>query len=115
MTCHCLSCKRYTGSAFSSNIIVPQTAFKFTEGQPKLYMDDNTDRGVKLRRQFCGDCGSPFTSEPTAAPDIICIKSGTLDDPDAFSELGMEIYYHRKDKFLEHLADEKVPRKDGGM
>lgn len=114
VTCHCTHCKRYTGSAFSSNIIVPQTALHFTCGTPKLFMDD-TDAGPKLRRQFCGDCGTPLTSEPTKHPEVIVVKSGTLDDRDAFSELGMEIYYHRRDKFMEHINDENVQRIHGSM
>ncbi|GAD98045.1 DUF636 domain protein [Paecilomyces variotii No. 5] len=100
--CHCNSCKRYTGSAYSSNIIVPQSALTFTSGEPKLFMDD-TDAGPKLRRQFCGDCGSPLTSEPNQNPDIIVIKSGTLDDRDLFTEMGAEIYCSRKDQFLDKL------------
>ncbi|KAJ9270461.1 hypothetical protein DTO271D3_5193 [Paecilomyces variotii] len=101
--CHCISCKRYTGSAYSSNIIVPQSAFTFTSGEPKLFMDD-TDAGPKLRRQFCGDCGSPITSEPNQSPDLIVIKSGTLYDRDLFTEVGAEIYCSRKDKFLDNLS-----------
>lgn len=93
---------------------MPKTALHFTSGTPKLFLDD-TDAGPKLRRQFCGDCGSPLTSEPTKHPEIIIVKAGTLDDRDAFSELGTELYYHRKDKYMEHIGDENIPRINGMM
>lgn len=45
------------------------------------------------------------------------MKSGTLDDEHRVkcSELEMEIYYHRKDGWVDGLGDEGVKRVDGSM
>jgi hypothetical protein len=75
----------------------------------------DTDAGPKLlRRQFCGDCGSPLTSEPPNTPDIIVIKAGTLDDWDALTEVEEEIYCFRKYKFLDHIGGD-YPKRDKGQ
>ncbi|XHG07766.1 hypothetical protein AWENTII_010899 [Aspergillus wentii] len=76
--CHCTTCKHYTGSAFSANFCVPKDKHSFTQGTPKVYYGD-TDHGRKIKRQFCGDCGSPLTSEPGHLVGKILVKAGTLD------------------------------------
>ena len=47
----------------------------------------------------------------------MAVKSGTLDDGDRdrCKELGMEIYYHRRDGWVDGMGDEGVKRVDGSM
>jgi hypothetical protein len=35
--CHCTDCQKWTGGAYTSNVVVPRTAFKVTSGTPKTY------------------------------------------------------------------------------
>ncbi|PKX89340.1 GFA family protein [Aspergillus novofumigatus IBT 16806] len=114
--CHCINCKRYTGSGFSANIAVPKTSLHWTKGQPKLYVD-KSERGTGVPRMFCGDCGTPFTSVPSGQDEVIIIKTGTLDDPyrDECGELAMEIWCVRKDKWVEQMKDETITRLDKSM
>jgi hypothetical protein len=114
--CHCTNCKRYTGSGFSANIVVPQSSFEYTKGSPKLY-SDRGDRGGVVLREFCADCGTPFTSRSGDDEEEVAVKSGTLDDGDRLkcAELGMEIYYHRKDGWVDGMGDEGVKRVNGSM
>lgn len=114
--CHCTSCKRYTGSGFSANIIVPLSTRTYTTGTPKLYLDAS-DRGPKVRREFCGDCGTPLSSQPGDAPHIIIMKSGTLDDESRArcGEVNLEIFCRSKDGWMENLQDERVQKLEGGM
>ncbi|KAF9884740.1 hypothetical protein FE257_001302 [Aspergillus nanangensis] len=114
--CHCTSCKRYTGSGFSANIVVPSTALKYTTGTPKLYLD-SSDRGPQVRREFCGDCGTPLSSQPGDAPQVIIMKSGTLDDEDRArcGQLGLEIFNKSRDGWLEGMTDGDVQKLEGGM
>lgn len=116
MLCHCTSCKRYTGSGFSSNIIAPLSALTYTTGTPKVYLDAS-DRGPKVRREFCGDCGTPLSSQPGDAGHIIIMKSGTLDDDSRAQcgQVGMEIFCRSKDPWMDRLQDESVQRLEGGM
>jgi hypothetical protein len=47
--CHCLDCRKITGSAYSTNAIYPEDGFKVTKGTPKQHT-------VK------GDSGNEITS-----------------------------------------------------
>ncbi len=82
--CHCKNCQRQAGSAYSTLAAVPSPEFKFTRGQPKLYEDKDTNSGNTVQRYFCGNCGSPIYSALSAQPDMVYLKTGTLDDTAAF-------------------------------
>ncbi|PLB53861.1 DUF636 domain protein [Aspergillus steynii IBT 23096] len=113
--CHCTSCKRYTGSGFSSNIVIPLSALHFLTGTPKLYMSPSEVNGL-IRRQFCGDCGSPLTSEPKQGEgQSVVVKSGTLDEAsrEACGALTAEIWYHRKDGWVDQVGGEGVVKVSG--
>jgi len=82
--CHCKNCQRQAGSAFSTLAAVPKNGFEFTAGEPKLYLDEDTESGNPVQRYFCGSCGSPIYSAITAQPDMLFLKTGTLDDTGGF-------------------------------
>ena len=82
--CHCKNCQRQAGSAFSTLAGVPKTDFKMT-GEPKLYKDSETDSGNTVERYFCGECGSPIYSVIPDTPDVLYLKTGTLDDTSSFT------------------------------
>ncbi len=60
-------------------IAVPEGAVS-VEGTVKTF-DDTGDSGATVKRQFCGDCGSPLFSIVEHPPGLIFVKAGTLDDP----------------------------------
>ncbi|KAJ5673779.1 hypothetical protein N7462_009218 [Penicillium macrosclerotiorum] len=113
--CHCINCKRYTGSGFSTNIVVSQSSFTYTSGQPKLFLD-RSDNGNHVRREFCPDCGTPFTSQSSTGDDV-AVKSGTLDEQCRLqcANLTTEIYYHRKDAWVDEIGNDKVQKLNGSM
>ena len=78
--CYCRACQRATGSAFSSVLFVPTSAFRLTRGAPKYFITTG-DSGGKVERGFCVDCGSPTLSRLSAYPEIIGIVAASLDDP----------------------------------
>lgn len=49
------------------------------EGPIKSYAGKGTS-GYPNHRVFCSQCGSPIAHDPEAAPPIIAIKAGTLDE-----------------------------------
>ncbi|KAF7717459.1 Uncharacterized protein PECH_000493 [Penicillium ucsense] len=114
--CHCNNCKRNTGSGFSANIVVLQSQFKYTQGTPKVYTD-RSDKGPAVLREFCPSCGTPFSSRTDDGSDDVAVKSGTLSEEDRArcSELGMEIFHHRKDGWIRGMKDVDVPRRNGSM
>ena len=82
--CHCKNCQRQGGSAFSTVAKVAKSDFSIT-GEPKLYTDADTDSGNPMERYFCSRCGSPIYSAPSASPDTIFLKTGTMDDTSGFT------------------------------
>ena len=80
--CHCTHCQKASGAAGSVNAVVPGTAFKITQGTPKLYAA-TADSGRTLYRYFCGDCGSPIYSQRATTPETLVVRAGTLDDSSA--------------------------------
>ena len=78
--CHCKNCQRQAGSAFSTLAAVPREAFRFIQGEPKLYADTDTKSGNTVERWFCNNCGSPIYSGVDSSPDNWFLKTGTLDD-----------------------------------
>ncbi len=81
IACHCVNCRKATGSGASHNAILPMSAVTFTQGKTKVFTD-TADNGNKLYRHFCGDCGSPIMSQRAAVPERTVLKAGTLDAPE---------------------------------
>lgn len=82
--CHCTQCRRQSGAAFSVNLIVRASTMSI-EGEPDTWEDSNTASGTPLVREYCGGCGSPIRSVPSATPKLVAVKAGTLDDPSTFA------------------------------
>ncbi len=84
--CHCKNCQRQAGSAFSTLAGVAKAEFNMT-GEPKLYVDSDTDSGNDVERYFCGNCGSPIYSALPSQPDMLFLKTGTMDDTSEFTPM----------------------------
>lgn len=82
--CHCVRCRRQSGSVYSVNLMVHPRAVT-VEGPLQTFEDADTTSGAPVMREFCGRCGSPIRSVLGANSDMVAIKAGTLDDPDAFA------------------------------
>lgn len=82
--CHCTSCRRQSGAAFSVNLLVRADSMAVT-GELARWTDEDTESGEPLFREFCGTCGSPIRSAPTATPKFLAVKAGTLDHPGDFA------------------------------
>ncbi|KAL4861911.1 hypothetical protein BDV12DRAFT_203521 [Aspergillus spectabilis] len=113
--CHCTNCKRNSGSSFSCNLVLPATALEFVAGEPKVFFDSTDEGPRKPRRQFCGDCGTPFTSEPAQPSGIISLKWGTLDNRQPLAVIGQQVYCRSEDGFLQELGCEAEGRFQGKM
>jgi hypothetical protein len=103
--CHCLNCQRQAGSAFSMLAGVPKAEFVL-HGEPKLYLDEDTDSGNAVERWFCGTCGSPIYSALPGMPDQMFLKAGTLDDTSGFQP-AFHVWCSTKQDWV--TLDEGVP------
>ena len=78
MACHCKTCQRHSGTAFSTLVAVPRDAVSIT-GDLKTYTEPGGVSGEPLHRRFCPNCGSPVILEREGSPRILLL-AGTLDD-----------------------------------
>ena len=73
--CHCQTCRKIHGSAFSSVMPVPQEAFEWTS-------DDEFRSSIESSpgklRYFCSRCGSHVVAKRTDA-DIYLLRMGSVD------------------------------------
>ncbi|KAG7093351.1 hypothetical protein E1B28_007032 [Marasmius oreades] len=84
--CHCVNCKKASGTAFLSNLWFQEKNVIITEGSDlvKCYEDHDTASGNALRRHFCSNCGSTLFLRPSKEyprSDIIMLHASTVDDP----------------------------------
>jgi hypothetical protein len=76
--CHCRDCQKFTGSAFAAVVGLPKSAVTVT-GTLKSFSKLG-DSGKSSRRMFCPECGASVVDEADAAPGLVMIGVGTLDD-----------------------------------
>ncbi|HSF94623.1 MAG TPA: GFA family protein [Thermohalobaculum sp.] len=75
--CHCPSCVKATGGAFSTWVGVKKENFEVIKGGIKIC---ETSPGVE--RGFCGNCGSSLTCVIEKGwPGQVSVTASTLDDP----------------------------------
>ncbi len=74
--CHCRMCQKAFGGPFGALVSARLAEVTWTRGDPKRFASSN-----KIRRGFCGDCGTPLTFE--YAGDWIDLSIFALDDPGA--------------------------------
>ena len=78
--CHCPTCQKNTGSAFSLNLAIPTDSVTITGESLATYEDRTGASGNPFFRTFCSRCGSPISGSGAAYSGLTFIKAGTLDD-----------------------------------
>ena len=109
--CHCRTCQRNTGSAFSTNLAMPREAVTI-EGDALATYETRAGAGSPpFFRSFCSRCGSPVCAQGQAYPGIVFVKAGTLDDP---MQAAPSVHIFCSDQWPWVQADGGVPRFPGG-
>jgi hypothetical protein len=75
--CHCQTCRKTHGSAFSSVTNVPRENFRFVRGEDLLVAFESSPGKF---RKFCSRCGSHIVAERVAQPTVL-LRMGCLDTP----------------------------------
>ncbi|KAL5446305.1 hypothetical protein PMIN06_007843 [Paraphaeosphaeria minitans] len=78
MLCHCINCKRMTGSSYSTNISVRSTSLRIV-GSPRQFLL-KSGQGPIFTVSFCGTCSSTLWKESDAEglKGFIMVQAGTL-------------------------------------
>ena len=96
--CHCLECKRRTGSAFSYNATYPEDQVT-TQGEYRSFRRGSDD-GFWGEHHFCPSCGGSVFYRIERRPGMISVPVGTFADPD-FPEPTVEVYGERRHAWCE--------------
>lgn len=99
--CHCLNCKRRTGSAFSWNATFDESQVEVS-GEHASYTRTSED-GFWARHHFCAICGTRVFYAIERRPNMISIPAGLFMDPQ-FPPPTVEVYGERRCDWLPELA-----------
>jgi hypothetical protein len=101
--CHCLDCKKRSGSAFSAQARWPSETVT-TEGKSKTWFHF-ADSGNKITHHFCPDCGSTVYYVIEGKFDgLIAIPLGAFDDP-YFTSPRFSVWEERKHDWVKILGE----------
>ncbi len=78
VNCHCNGCKKLSGSAFSTLVMVDRSDFKLAGGDGEVTRYQVSDRATKY---FCRICGTPVYNEHVDLPGKLILPVGALDNP----------------------------------
>ena len=82
--CHCQTCRKAHGAAFSSVMPVPRDAFRWTAGEEAL---NRFESSAGKFRNFCGKCGSHIMADRPNQP-VVLLRLGCLDTEIEGNSLG---------------------------
>ena len=96
--CHCLDCKRRSGSAFAygATFVAGQVA---STGEFRTFTR-TSDEGRWARFHFCPACGSNVFYEIEVRPGMVTVPAGGFAAPD-FPEPKVSVYENRRCPWVE--------------
>ena len=101
--CHCLNCKKRSGSAFAVQARWPAERVQ-VEGASKTF-EKAGDSGNSATFHFCPDCGSDvFYLIDGKFEGLVAIPLGAFDDP-YFGKPEYSVYEGRKHDWVEITGD----------
>ena len=90
--CHCRTCQLASGAPAMVFATVPEGDLVWTKGAELVRKVKSSSFG---HREFCGECGTPFTMKVDHQPETVDFSVTTLDDPDAVRP-GFHIFWASK-------------------
>ena len=103
--CHCLDCKKRSGSAFAVQARWPLDQVTI-EGRSKTFVK-LADSGNRITFHFCPDCGSDVHYEINGKFDgLVAIPLGAFEDPFSL-EPRFSVWERRKCDWVEISSDLK--------
>ena len=81
--CHCNSCRKATGAAFSTWVGFSDANIRWLKNAPAFHQ---SSPGVE--RGFCRDCGTPLTYAGAQWPDETHFLIGVFDAPESYTPSG---------------------------
>lgn len=101
--CHCLDCKKRSGSAFSAQARWPAEQVSI-KGRSAVFTRTG-DSGKWANFHFCPECGVTVHYEIEALPGLVAVPLGLFDDP-FFISPKFSVWEERKHDWLEITGDD---------
>ncbi|MGB3288971.1 MAG: GFA family protein [Burkholderiaceae bacterium] len=105
--CHCVSCRKASGSAHAANAPISRANFHQLSGAEALREFESSPG---MFRAFCSNCGSPIYAYRAENPDYLGIRLGSLDTPFAKQPLGHKF---TAEKAMWEPIDDDLPQFPG--
>lgn len=104
--CHCVQCRKWTGHALFSTEI-PRASLQ-VDGKENIRWYRSSE---KVRRGFCGQCGSPLFFDPLdrIKHDWTAVSMGAFDAPTG-TRLAQHIFVAEKGDYYE--IDDDLPKNE---
>lgn len=102
--CHCTTCRKAHGSAFSSVAAVARDDFRFLSGEGLIKCYQSSADKIRC---FCSNCGSHICAQREGQAHII-LRLGTLDD-DPVSRPVNHIWVSQKASWYDIEKDAGLP------
>lgn len=78
--CHCIDCRKSSGSDHAINLLVPEAEFTMT-GTLKFY-ELTADSGNTVALGFCPECGATILERNSGLAGRVLVRASSLDDPE---------------------------------
>ena len=99
--CHCNTCRKMSGAAFSTLVVADGGGWKFIAGSDEVNAYPVTESGTK---HFCRRCGSPIYILNTKLPGKYLIPIGAIDDPSGLTP-AMNVFCESMLSWVPSVAD----------
>lgn len=109
VNCHCSICRKLTGGAFASYVIVDAADYRIEQGEESLAVYHKADSTAQ--KHFCKHCASPMFNTNPKYGDIKIIYLGTFAEGYDFVPR-MNTYCSTRLDWLEHPLD--IPNWENG-
>jgi hypothetical protein len=103
--CFCRTCQSFSGGGPNLFVIVDAEGFRYVRGEPRRYCSGQSP--ASPTREFCGRCGSPLAARSPAAPGMMLVRVGSLDDPSLFRAPQVVVWTSQMQPF--HQLPDGVP------
>ncbi|HEY0112990.1 MAG TPA: GFA family protein [Allosphingosinicella sp.] len=90
--CHCRICQLNSGAPAMVFATVPEGDLVWTKGAEKVRAFASSHFG---RREFCGECGTPFLMRVAHQPETVDFSVATLDEPERVAP-GFHIFWESR-------------------
>jgi len=106
VNCHCSRCRKATGAAVATWVLVPLTQFRWLSGEERLRQFSSSEHAQRL---FCDTCGAAMGNLTSKRPGLMHLASGSLDRA---PELKVACHVHVASKASWHQITDAIPQFD---